>query len=81
MNGYVSSFGTAVLSPASNLDVLWCLNRKTSAFQQVDIHREAIRPIDYVPKVAAAWSADGSFAFAIGMANGVSEHPPAQSQS
>lgn len=56
----------AVLSPSSNPDVLWCLNRKTSAFQQVDIQQEAISPIDYVPKVTAAWSADGSLAFAIG---------------
>lgn len=67
----------AVLSPASNSDVLWCLNRKTSAFQQVDVHRQAISPIDYVPKVAAAWSVDGSLAFAIVSASTGIE-PPVQ---
>lgn len=60
---------SAALSPASNPEVLWCLNRKTSAFQQVDIQIEATSPIDYVPKVAAAWSVDGSLAFAIGSAS------------
>lgn len=57
---------TACLSPVCTPEALWCLSRKTSAFLQVDIEQEAVQPIDYVPKVALAWSPEGTLAFAVG---------------
>lgn len=43
--------------------MLWCLNRANSSFQQIDIQKEAEEPISYVPKVAVAWSPEGTMAF------------------
>jgi len=56
---------TAALSPPSRSDVLWTLNKNTATFEQIDTEKEAVEPINYAPKVAVAWSPEGSLAFAV----------------
>lgn len=68
----------ACLSPYSDTQVLWALNRSTSAFQQIDVRHEAVDPLGYCPKVATAWSPEGTVAFALASGDTVVAHSPAE---